>query len=155
MRLAGALALVLCAGVLAPGLRAQAEIDPNAKPALDPFVVLIEKPKPKAPRVRPTVRPVARQQAPRIPPLQLKLQTIIGAGGEFIAVVEFKNQELILGNDWDGSEEEPAVTRFKVVEISEEKLVVYDNMAKARKTFRLADEPGVDGISFSGGGDDF
>lgn len=135
--------------------KAQAQVEAGGKaqkPALDPFVVLVEKPKPKRPVARPTVRRPSRPQAPRVPPLTIKIQTIIGAGDENLAVIEYKGNELIVGKGWPEGDEPPPGwdKRFKVVEVSGEKMIVYDQLAKQRKTVRLSDDFSAEGVELGG-----
>ncbi len=152
--------LVLALGLAAGSVRAQAEYDPDAKPALDPFVVLIAPPPPPAPPpVQTTFQPQV-QAAPQVPPLVLKIQTIIGAGDDNLAVIDYKGAEYIVGKGWEGADESNFDKRFKVVEVESDKMIVYDGHTKQRRTFRMEEETfdgsvSVDDASGGGGGDDF
>lgn len=133
--------LALLVGCLGLALVAplQAEDELSGKPALDPFVVLITKPKPKRPPKRPTTFRPAAPTRKRIPQLIIKIDSIISAGDESMAIIVHDGNEYIVGKGWDGDEVGKPHQRFKVVDVDDEKIVVFDKLAKQRKTIRSQD----------------
>lgn len=129
---AGALALGLMTGIAG----AQDAPAPGGKPSLDPFLTLIEKPERKAPPKQPTVFRPPPPTVERIPPLVVKMSTVISSGDEHMAVIEYKGQDYVVGKGWDGSGESDFDGRFRVVDVDTDKLVVYDTKAKQRRTIR-------------------
>lgn len=133
------------AGIDAPKMSEQEQIDALANkytfatenPKKDPFKPLVEK-KVILPPVR-TVKPVSRSgsskpKAPAIKPIKLHIAGIVGSEGNRLAVVKFDNKEYTITKDQvvDG--------KFKVVDILNDRVVVYSNKEQRRHTFKLAGE---------------
>lgn len=99
----------------------------------DPFRQLIQKPKfvPQQPKT-PVKANLPAKQAPVVKPLELSLTGIVGNDNHRLAIVLINNQELVLNKDQQFNQE------FKVIDIHSDRLVVYSNRERARKTFRLA-----------------
>lgn len=105
----------------------------SAETSKDPFRQLIQKPEFVAQQPETPVKtnlPV--KQLPVIKPLELSLTGIVGNDNHRLAVVIINNQELVLNRDQQYKQE------FKVINIHSDRLVVYSNREKARRTFRLA-----------------
>ncbi|MDN5279337.1 MAG: hypothetical protein PWR01_3302 [Clostridiales bacterium] len=103
-------------------------------PKKDPFKPLVEK-KVILPPVR-TVRPVSKPsdnkpKAPPIKPIKLHVAGIVGNEGNRLAVVKFENNEYTIVKDQvvDG--------KFKVVDILNDRVVVYSNKEQRRHTFKI------------------
>lgn len=103
-------------------------------PKKDPFKPLVEK-KVILPPVR-TVRPVSRPddskpKPPPIKPIKLHVSGIVGGEGNRLAVVKFENNEYTITKDQvvDG--------KFKVVDIMNDRVVVYSNKEQRRHTFKI------------------
>lgn len=103
-------------------------------PKKDPFKPMVEK-KVILPPVR-TVRPVSRPEdskpkPPPIKPIKLQVAGIVGNEGNRLAVVKFENNEYTLTKDQvvDG--------KFKVVDILNDRVVVYSNKEQRRHTFKI------------------
>ena len=127
---AGVMALGLLAGVAA------AQDAAGGKPSLDPFLTLIEKKRRTAPAKKPTVFRPPPPTVQRIPPLVVKMSTVISSGDEHMAVIEYKGQDFVVGKGWDGAGEDGFDGRFRVVDVDTDKIVVYDTKAKQRRTIR-------------------
>lgn len=147
-----ALASAALLALLAGAAFAQAE-EPSAdsKPALDPFVVLIEPPKKPPPPAPPRVITPSAPSKPQIEPLNIKYTAMIAGGDERLAVIEYKGNDYIVGKQWppddlvDGNFDK----RFKVLEVHEDRLIVFDNKAKQRRTFRREQVDATDGLSIT------
>ncbi len=103
-------------------------------PKKDPFRPLVEK-KVILPPVR-TVKPVSKPddgkpKPPPIKPIKLHVAGIVGNEGNRLAVVKFENNEYTLVKDQvvDG--------KFKVVDILNDRVVVYSNKEQRRHTFKI------------------
>jgi len=154
-RTARLLAPVLVAGLLGLGpALAQEDFSPDAKPSRDPFVVLIEKPKPKRRPTKPTAFRPPPPTRKRIPPLVIKISALISSGDETMAVIEYKGADYVVGKGWDGTDEDGFDKRFKVVDVEDDKVIVFDKEAKQRRTIREGGGPGAGGgeLSISAGG---
>lgn len=126
--------LVAVAAVSATACWAQVEAggaasDPSAKPALDPFRVLIVKAQPV--RKQRTYVPKVRA-APVIPQLKLKVLAVAGEAPDFVAVINYKGQEEIVEKGY-----EPADKAFKVRSISSDKVEVYHTATQSLKEFHF------------------
>jgi hypothetical protein len=144
----GLIAGVMALGLLAGVASAQDAAAPGGKPSLDPFLTLIEKKRKAPPPKKPTVFRPPPPTVARIPPLVVKMSTVISSGEEHMAVIEYKGQDYVVGKGWDGAGEKDFDGRFRVVDVDIDKIVVYDTKAKQRRTIR--EEGG--GLSGSGGG---
>jgi hypothetical protein len=141
------------AGLLGLTLTGLVSAQEATKPALDPFVVLITKPKPKRRPSKPTTFRPSAPSRPRIPPLIIKISTVISAGDESMAVIDYNGQEYIVNKGWDGSEEQGNFDgRFKVVEVEEDHIVVFDKKAKQRRTIRDGDSGPGGGVELTASG---
>jgi len=100
----------------------------------DPFKPIVEK-KVVLPPVR-TVQPVARPQdskpqAPPVKPIKVFVTGIVGNEGDRLAVIRFEDEEHTVSKDQivDG--------KFKVVDIQNDRIVVYSNKEQRRHTFKI------------------
>ena len=100
----------------------------------DPFKPIVEK-KVVLPPVR-TVQPVSRPQdskpqAPPVKPIKVFVTGIVGNEGARLAVIKFENEEHTVSKDQivDG--------KFKVVDIQNDRIVVYSNKEQRRHTFKI------------------
>jgi len=100
----------------------------------DPFKPIVEK-KVVLPPVR-TVQPVARPgdnkpQPPAVKPIKVFVTGIVGNEGARLAVIKFENEEHTVTKDQivDG--------KFKVVDIQNDRIVVYSNKEQRRHTFKI------------------
>lgn len=100
----------------------------------DPFKPIVEK-KVVLPPVR-TVQPVARPQdskpqPPPVKPIKVFVTGIVGNEGERLAVIKFEDEEHTVTKDQivDG--------KFKVVDIQNDRIVVYSNKEQRRHTFKI------------------
>ena len=103
-------------------------------PKKDPFRPIVEK-KVVLPPVRP-VQPVARPQdtkpaPPPVKPIRLFVTGIVGNEGQRLAVVKFENDELTLVKD------QIVEGKFKVVDILNDRVVIYSNKEQRRHTFKI------------------
>lgn len=148
-KLARASAALVLAGLLGwmPTRVAAQDYSPDQKPSLDPFVILIEKPKPPAPPKQATVFRPPAPTVRQIPPLVVSINALISSGDEYMAVIEYKGNDYVVGKGWDGTGEKEFDGRFKVVEIEDDKITVFDTVAKQRRTIR-------EGSSTASGGPD-
>lgn len=103
-------------------------------PNKDPFKPIVEK-KVVLPPVR-TVQPVARPQdskpqPPPIKPIKIFVTGIVGNEGQRLAVIKFEDEEHTVTKDQivDG--------KFKVVDIQNDRIVVYSNKEQRRHTFKI------------------
>lgn len=100
----------------------------------DPFKPIVEK-KVVLPPVR-TVQPVSRPQdskpqPPPVKPIKVFVTGIVGNEGERLAVIKFEDEEHTVTKDQivDG--------KFKVVDIQNDRIVVYSNKEQRRHTFKI------------------
>jgi len=103
-------------------------------PKKDPFRPIVEK-KVVLPPVRP-VQPVSRPQdtkpaPPPVKPIRLFVTGIVGNEGQRLAVVKFENDELTLVKD------QIVEGKFKVVDILNDRVVIYSNKEQRRHTFKI------------------
>jgi len=103
-------------------------------PNKDPFKPIVEK-KVVLPPVR-TVQPVARPQdskpqPPPVKPIKIFVTGIVGNEGQRLAVIKFEDEEHTVTKDQivDG--------KFKVVDIQNDRIVVYSNKEQRRHTFKI------------------
>jgi len=103
-------------------------------PNKDPFKPIVEK-KVVLPPVR-TVQPVARPQdskpqPPPVKPIKVFVTGIVGNEGARLAVIKFEDEEHTVTKDQivDG--------KFKVVDIQNDRIVVYSNKEQRRHTFKI------------------
>ncbi len=103
-------------------------------PNKDPFKPIVEK-KVVLPPVR-TVQPVARPgsnkpQPPPVKPIKVFVAGIVGNEGARLAVIKFEDEEHTVFKDQivDG--------KFKVVDIQNDRIVVYSNKEQRRHTFKI------------------
>lgn len=104
--------------------------NPDQKPVLDPFKVLIKpKKKPRPPVVH---RPTVTQNVgpPPVPPLVIKISAIAGEDPNFVAVIQYKNQDFIVEKGWESQDK-----NFLVRSISADKIEVFYSKDKSVKTF--------------------
>ncbi len=106
-------------------------------PKKDPFRPIVEK-KVVLPPVRP-VQPTARPQdtkpaPPPVKPIRLFVTGIVGNEGQRLAVVKFENDELTLVKD------QIVEGKFKVVDILNDRVVIYSNKEQRRHTFKIGGE---------------
>lgn len=103
-------------------------------PKKDPFRPIVEK-KVVLPPVRP-VQPTARPQdtkpaPPPVKPIRLFVTGIVGNEGQRLAVVKFENNELTITKD------QIVEGKFKVVDILNDRVVIYSNKEQRRHTFKI------------------
>ncbi len=103
-------------------------------PNKDPFKPIVEK-KVVLPPVR-TVQPVAKPQdskpqPPPVKPIKIFVTGIVGNEGQRLAVIKFEDEEHTVIKDQivDG--------KFKVVDIQNDRIVVYSNKEQRRHTFKI------------------
>lgn len=103
-------------------------------PNKDPFKPIVEK-KVVLPPVR-TVQPVAKPtdskpQPPPVKPIKVFVTGIVGNEGARLAVIKFEDEEHTVTKDQivDG--------KFKVVDIQNDRIVVYSNKEQRRHTFKI------------------
>lgn len=103
-------------------------------PNKDPFKPIVEK-KVVLPPVR-AVQPVARPgsnkpQPPPVKPIKVFVAGIVGNEGARLAVIKFEDEEHTVFKDQivDG--------KFKVVDIQNDRIVVYSNKEQRRHTFKI------------------
>ncbi|PKL47798.1 MAG: hypothetical protein CVV42_11695 [Candidatus Riflebacteria bacterium HGW-Riflebacteria-2] len=103
-------------------------------PNKDPFKPIVEK-KVVLPPVR-TVQPVSRPsdskpQPPPVKPIKVFVTGIVGNEGARLAVIKFEDEEHTVSKDQivDG--------KFKVVDIQNDRIVVYSNKEQRRHTFKI------------------
>lgn len=128
-----ALVLLVATTLSASAVWAQVEKDgamaSGAKPALDPFRVLIVKAQPV--RQQRTYVPKVRA-APVIPQLKLQVLAVAGEAPDFVAVVKYKDKEEIIEKGY-----EPPDKSFKVRAIHSDKLEVYHTATQSLKEFHF------------------
>lgn len=103
-------------------------------PNKDPFKPIVEK-KVVLPPVR-TVQPVSKPtdskpQPPPVKPIKVFVTGIVGNEGQRLAVIKFEDEEHTVTKDQivDG--------KFKVVDIQNDRIVVYSNKEQRRHTFKI------------------
>lgn len=101
----------------------------------DPFMPLIQKPKPPDPpqRVMREVATFTYREPPKeiIPPLKLSLQGICGNETERLAMIIYENELKVMKKD------EEVNGKFKLVDILPDKVVVYSFKEQIRRTFPI------------------
>ncbi len=111
------------------------------KPKKDPFRPIVEK-KVVLPPVRKVqeVKPVEKQKpaAPPVKPIKIFVSGIVGNEGSRLAYVKFENEELVLSKD------QIVEGKFKVVDIYQDRVVVYSNKEQRRHTFKIGGEDAKD-----------
>lgn len=107
----------------------------------DPFRPIVEK-KVVLPPVRKVqeVKPVEKQKpaAPPVKPIKIFVSGIVGNEGSRLAYVKFENEELVLSKD------QIVEGKFKVVDIYQDRVVVYSNKEQRRHTFKIGGEDAKD-----------
>ena len=105
------------------------------KPKKDPFLPLVQKrliTPPIRRRIRPRINRTFKPKAPPIKPIKLFVSGIVGNESNRLAIVKFEGKELTIWKDKvvDG--------KFKVVDILNDRVVIYSNKEQRRHTFRIA-----------------
>lgn len=121
-----------------------------AQPALDPFMSLIEKPVPRRDDIRPPVPVPLPPQPKAIAPIAVEVLALVrGRGdGTQMALIQYRGEEFLVRQGWDGAGETGFDGRFKVVALADDELVLYDLQAKRRQRVDLAERAG-DGLELS------
>lgn len=109
-------------------------------PDKDPFKAIVEK-KVIAPPTR-VQRPiqvskVSKPAPPPVKPIKIFVNGIVGNEGQRLAIIKFENNELTVSKD------QIVEGKFKVVDIQNDRIVVYSNKEQRRHTFKIGgDEKG-------------
>lgn len=104
-------------------------------PKKDPFEPMITKtviqatPVPKVQAPKPIEK--AKPQAPKINPIKLTVNGIVGNEGSRLAIIKFENEEMTISKD------QIVEGKFKVVDIYADRVVVYSNKEQRRHTFKI------------------
>lgn len=103
-------------------------------PDKDPFKAIVEK-KVIAPpsRVQQPIQ-ISRSQktsAPPVKPIRIFVNGIVGNEGQRLAIIKFENNELTVIKD------QIVEGKFKVVDIQNDRIVVYSNKEQRRHTFKI------------------
>lgn len=109
-----------------------------AGPHLDPFVSLVERPKRREKKREPirVVPPTPVRK--RVPALQLRVEFWVGdEAGEEAAVVSYQGQDYLVHPGWDGDGEDQFDGRFRVLEVEQGAVLVFDEKRKERRRFEL------------------
>lgn len=106
-------------------------------PDKDPFKAIVEK-KVIAPPTR-VQRPVnvpkvQRPAAPVVQPIKVFVNGIVGNEGQRLAIIKFENNEHTVTKD------QIVEGKFKVVDIQNDRIVVYSNKEQRRHTFKIGGE---------------
>ena len=106
-----------------------------ANPKKDPFKPLVVKKVILPPvRRRTPTRRTQKPSAPKPPPIkpiQLFVSGVVGNEGQRLAIVKFENKEYTIHKD------QVVQGKFKVVDILNDRVVVYSNKEQRRHTFRI------------------
>jgi hypothetical protein len=106
-------------------------------PDKDPFKAIVEK-KVIAPPTR-VQRPVnvpkvQKPAAPVVQPIKVFVSGIVGNEGDRLAIIKFENNEHTVTKD------QIVEGKFKVVDIQNDRIVVYSNKEQRRHTFKIGGE---------------
>jgi hypothetical protein len=124
------------------------ESNPDRKPSLDVFRVLIKQETPPPPIIQPTLSSSPAPPPPP-PPLQFSVKAIAGEAPHYVAVLNYNNNDFIVEEGWESEDNAFTVKKIGPNKAGEIEVEVYN-----KKTNRLAHkaykEPKIPGFTSGG-----
>lgn len=125
-----------------------------ASPSRDPFRTLLEKKTVVRPPVAPTQVPIPRSPPPT-PPIDLSLEYFLEVNGTPGMAVQWGTYQVLLTEGFD-SREDPVIRRdFRVVHVSQNKVVIHDRKLSQFRAFYLDRNPPQNLPLYAGGSQPF
>lgn len=102
--------------------------------AKDPFKPVVQPLPPAPPRIRERQPVIVEtvESKPVIQPLELSVRGIVGNEARRLAAIRYNNVDMLV------EPQQEVLNMFKVVEIHQDRLVVYSNEEQRRRTFAIA-----------------
>ncbi len=125
--------------------------DPDRKPALDPFQVLI-KPKAPPPQIIPTNVTAPPSAPPPPPPIQFSVKAIAGESPNYVAVLNYNGNDYIAEEGWESEDKAFVVKQIGPNKNGEFEVEIYNKRSNKLQHKKFA-EPKIPGYEGPGGSD--